>query len=310
MTIEAAVDSGPTEGGDDDLQEPHEASLEDLDEYLKDAVEKESKGDSESATTQPAKAADQQNSSEPPAEGEKKTDPASKKAEDFDPEKAKEQLAKQQKQIEQQELFIKERSTEIGELRKQVRERNARLKELADAAEAEGNHREAAEIDRKREELKSKDSELRVEAERLETIDTFNKLIPKYCKPEEFNLPAMKEELVEAGLSQAVAQKFVENIHEACHPETAIWLGKLAFTKQVLKRVVDRALELQTENEQLKTKSKNRGEQVLNGIKGALSAAPTMTAASASANNPDRTPSGDPSTWSLAQIDAYLAKNK
>jgi hypothetical protein len=310
MELESAVEEGPTEGVDDELQAPHEASHEDLKAYLKNAKERESGVEEEGEATQPNIAADHDDPSDTPPKPEKKeTDPKTPPSQDSELKAAKERIERQQAQIQQQERYIKERSTEVGTLRKSLREKEAEVRELQRVAEEEGNLGEAMELRDTAKSLKAKGDQLDDEAERLEKVRVAHEIIPKFLEPYEFDLPAIKEELIEAGLKEGAAQHFIDNIYEAAHPETTVWLGKLAFTKKVLKRVLQRGLELQEENERLKAKAKNRGEQVVNGIRGALSSQPMLSSGSSSANNSDRAPKGDPSTWSNEEIKTYLKKH-
>ena len=306
MEESVTVETGPTESeGADGLLEiaVEDATDEEISGYLEEASSKEWV----TAETQPGKQAAQSPEQGKDQHGDQPKPEPQKSAET--PETAESQAEKIRRltdELAQKEKFIKRRSTEVGELRKQNRELLARLETQAKEVEID-NPREAARIDRAIEEVKRREHQLDDEQGHLGRVSEAMQIIPKYVKPEQFDVDEMRRELKEAGMPDEFVKEF--DPYTSAHPETTVFLARASYYGKALRQIVPAAQAVFEENKRLKEQLRGKGEKVLTGVQQALRKPPPMSASTSVASIPDRSPDIDPSSMSDAEIQAYLAKN-
>jgi hypothetical protein len=214
-----------------------------------------------------------------------------------------------QAKLKQVQLYADRRSTEIGELRKQNKELLAQLQQSAEETEL-SNPREAAKIDRAIEAVQAKDSQLAEEEATLHRTKQAMEIVPNYVKPEEMDLAAIKQELLDDGLEVPLVDKFISNIYESAYPETIIHLAKRAHYAKALRQIVPIAKQLYEDNQKLTEQLKKRGGDVLKGVQKELNKVAPITTATSASNSLDRSAVVDPSSMSDAEIEEYLKKHR
>lgn len=309
MTIDTTVDTGTIgadEAGDDDQAPDQIADL--SDEELEAAISGKSiPSDDSDANDLPQPEQGVVNDPATPPSGDTPPDPKFVKPEELPKQPTPEEYEQIKNRLEEQRKFLDRRSQEIGELRKQKSDLIAQLQ--AKAAELEyDNPREAARYDRAIEEARQSEQRLatqQLEAQRLHEAVT---IVPKYVKPEEFSIEDMILELKEDGVTNAdFIERFKENPYKTQYPETLIHLAKRAHYGKHLRTLVPLMRNMHEENQRLKEQIKNKGEQVMRGIKKAVNSAPPITTnGSATANSNKAKASEDPSLLSDAELEAYL----
>lgn len=305
MEESVTVESGPTESeGADGLLEisVEEATDAEISSYLEEASANEwnqSEAQPRTAESSPEQGKDQQGATPQPEPQKSAETPPTLESQ-------AETIRRQADEIAKQEKFIKRRSTEIGELRKQNRELQARLEAQAKEVEID-NPREAARIDRQLEEAKRLESRLQDEQGHLDRVQEAMQVIPRYVKPEHFDVQAMKDELKEVGMPEEFIKEF--DPYTSAHPETVVFLARSAFLGKAFKQILPAAQAVFEENKRLKEQLKGKGQQVLDGVQKALRKPQPMSASTTVASVPDRNPDIDPTSMSDAELQAYLAKS-
>lgn len=301
MSESVTVDAGPTEGGDDDQVSVEEATSEEIKAALADAIKEEE------SETDPQPEAE-------PVESKTRTEPAKLEPpkEDKPAEPVRDVAAENAKlraQLKQSEEFSKGRSQEIGELRKTVRllvaEKEARAKEIE-----VDNPREAMKLDMQVEKLRAEDQELASEEQNISRFREAMEIIPRFLKPEEMDIEAIKAELLEDGLPLKFVEEFATNPIMKTSPDTFIHLSKRAMYGKALRVIIPQLQAVMKERDELKARIGKTGESVVKGIKGALNRPAPVTASSSAADSQDRDPVIDPTTMTDAEIKAYLANNR
>lgn len=302
MSESVTVDAGPTEGGDDNQVSVEEATHDEIKSALAEAMASE-----ESET-------DPQPEQAEPVEKQKRTEPAK-----LDPPKEEKQAepardfaaenAKLRAQLKQSEDFSKRRSTELGEARKEIKQLLA--DRIARAKDVEvDNPREAARLDREVEQLRQKDQALESEEDQVAQMREAMEILPRFLKPEEMDIAAIKQELLEDGLPADYVEQFAQNPIMRTRPDTLIHLTKRALYGKALRQIIPQLQAVTQERDELKAKLGKAGENVVNGIKGALKKPAPVTASSSAADSSDREPDLDPTKMSDAEIKAYLANHR
>lgn len=322
MTVENTQPepTGTTQQEDADLVSIYEASDEDLDAYLKDNAEEglesdgEPEGNEETISEEPATTAQTsapERPKEDPKPGDKQPQEAAKQP---TPEEREAHLqaviAEQKRRIEQTELWAKRRSTELGETRKQLREANARLNQgledrlVESPAQALDDH---ATIRENEKAIQAIDQEEATIQHALRA----QKVVAHFIKPEEMpSFDEMAGALQADGVDEEYVNTFKSNPYLSMYPETLVHLAKRTAVEKALRQVVGFTRQVLAENEKLKGEVKSRPNAVLKNVEAALRKSPAMTGASGGSAETDGIPSADPSQWSDAQLDEFLANAK
>lgn len=295
MEYSEAVDEGTSELNDDGLVEITEATDADLEAYLQADQENEA----EESPAHPEEVSE-------PAPAMEKQEPAKEElVADAPRPPTAEELEAVTARLAQAEKYAKQRGTEIGELRKALRESIAEKDALARELELD-NPREAARLDRLIDAEKAKEFNLQKEEERINRVQDAYETVPRYVKPEEMDVEAIKTELLQDGLPPEWVGQFVPNMFEQALPETIIHLAKRAYYGKIIRVLVPELQKRDALIAELQSKSRGKGENILNGIKKAMSSPPPLTTASSASQIPGRSPSIDPTAMSDAELDEYL----
>lgn len=296
MEFSDAVEEGTSDLSDDGLVEVSEATDADLEAFLQadqEGVAEESQDHPQEAS-EPAPVMEKQE--QPKAEEPPQEAPQAPSVEELEAVKAR---------LAQAEKYAKQRGTEIGELRKALRESIAEKDAQARDLEMD-NPREAARLDRVIDAEKVKEFRLQQEEERLARVHDAYQTVPRYVKPEEMDVEAIRAELLQDGLQPEWVTQFMPNMFEQALPETIIHLAKRAYYGKIIRALVPELQKRDARIAELESKSRGKGENILSGIKKAASSPPPLTTASSASQAPGRSPSVDPSKMSDAELDEYL----
>jgi hypothetical protein len=298
MEFSDAVEEGISESSDDGLVEIFEASDEDLDAFIQadqgSEAEESPAHPQEVSTPAPEVEATPE---QPKAEETEQSPPPAPSVEELEAVKAR---------LAQAEKYAKQRGTEIGELRKALRESIAEKDAQARDLEMD-NPREAARLDRVIDAEKVKEFRLQQEEERLARVHDAYQTVPRYVKPEEMDVEAIRAELLQDGLQPEWVTQFMPNMFEQALPETIIHLAKRAYYGKIIRALVPELQKRDARIAELESKSRGKGENILSGIKKAASSPPPLTTASSASQAPGRSPSVDPSKMSDAELEEYLS---
>jgi hypothetical protein len=296
MEFSDAVEEGTSDLNDDGLVEVSEATDADLEAFL----QADQEGVAEESQDHP------QEASEPTPVLEKQEQP---KAEEPPQEAPKapsvEELEAVKARLAQAEKYAKQRGTEIGELRKALRESIAAMDAQARDLEMD-NPREAARLDREIDADKAKEFKLQQEEERLARVHDAYQTVPRYVKPEEMDVEAIRAELLQDGLQPEWVGQFIPNMFEQALPETLIHLAKRAYYGKIIRALVPELQKRDARIAELESKSRGKGENILSGIKKAASSPPPLTTASSATQISGRAPSVPLDQMTDAELDSYL----
>lgn len=256
-------DSGEQTEQTGDLVSIHEASMEDLDNFL--SMPEEDEG--EKQETEPA---------------QQQTREAAKPEVQEDDDKvtiSKSELAKMAKMLEQKEGYIQRRNTDVGNLRKQIADRDAEIARLQQGLDDKflTNPKEAFQDTLKLE--KNLEAKKSLEAEEQEILreSEAREVIERHLKPEEIDFNSMAAVLRADGIAEEYVNYFQQNPLRSVQPETLIQLAKRSAERtkvaSVLKNLVDYTKGLESQLEKANLKPKN----ILKKIQAASQATPQLS---------------------------------
>lgn len=304
------LDGSEPEGDAEETQEVtlEDATDEELDKILSGEIVLEEPSEETSSDQK------ESNEEEPAEEAEKEEQKAAPKEEQTDSVKLSRKeyeallqgMQKQQSQIAQQELYIKQRSSEIGELRKELKQAIA-VREQGLDEKFQESPREALQQEREIGEIKEQLNSLDSEEAALNHLHTAQKVVSKFIKPEEADMPAMIQCLEEDGIDPQIIRKFEANPYLAAQPETIIQLHKRAHVTKLLKKLVDYTQQVVKERDAAVAKAKTGPGEMLSKVKENLKKSPDITGTAGRSGKPKAPSPQDMESWSDAELDEFLA---
>lgn len=297
MEISEAVEEGTSDLDDDGLIELTDATDADLEAFLRADQE----GVAEVSQDHPQEASEpapvmEAKQEQPKAEEPEQEAPKAPSVEELEAVKAR---------LAQAEKYAKQRGTEIGELRKALRESIAERASQAKDLEMD-NPREAARLDREIDEDRAKEYKLQQEEERLARVHDAYQTVPRYVKPEEMDVEAIRAELLQDGLQPEWVGQFIPNMFEQALPETLIHLAKRAYYGKIIRALVPELQKRDARIAELENKSRGKSENILSGIKKAASSPPPLVTSSSATQASGRAPSIPLDQMTDAELDSYL----
>ncbi len=209
------------------------------------------------------------------------------------------------KQLASQREFLARRSNELGTLRKEKKSLIAQLRAKATEIEDEDPRRAAA-LDRAAEDQERITQQLEQEEAETVRIQQNLEVVPRYVKPDEWDVEAMCFEMKEDGVAPNIIETFRANPYASAAGTELIHLGKRAFYGKHLRQLVPITKGLYDRVKELEAQLSTKGADTLRGVKRAMKSPPQLTAASSATEAPNRQPSVDPSTMSDAELEALI----
>lgn len=298
------VEQGETAAPEQEFVPLDEASDEDINQYLES----------------PAEAKKEERETDTPPEEEKpeeaKAQPAPDKEEALRKANAELQarLEKQQKLLEQSERFNKRRSTELGETRKALKEAQSRLSQLMTEENYQLNPSQAVKAQLKYNELEQQVRATEAEEARLARLTDGHSTLAKHVDLQNVPYQDIAEILIEQdGLDPDFVREFLPGMMQfnGIEPETTLQVIKRAELWNRAKKVVEVAAAEIAKRDAEIAKLKGQPEAMLKNVQRALKSGPQVTAASGGGTNgADRSIPSDPASWSDAQLEEFLQRNK
>lgn len=192
-------------------------------------------------------------------------------------EELQQRIRQQEERLEHQRLMIERRSTELGHLRGENRKLMSQLQEKQRDLE-DDNPVEAMRVERKLEQLEKDDEALQVEQERLAAEANFMRIVPRIVKPDEYDERAIRATLADDGLSDKDINDMLATLPQQ-DPGMVVNLIKRAHREKALKNLVPYTKSVIKENEELRKKLGEQGNDIARSISKELNKPKTISAA-------------------------------
>ncbi|MBP9838883.1 MAG: hypothetical protein KBC84_09230 [Proteobacteria bacterium] len=219
---------------------------------------------------------DEENAETPTQPDSQQDDVASEELiEGSEPTKPQKTIEDYQRELDDQRKFNERRSSELGQLKLEFRKVIAEKEELIKKLEYDSPV-EAMRAEKELERLKEDQEAIESEDIRIANESRFLATVPKHVKREEFDVNAIKEELLMDGAKPEHVENFMRNISQQ-DPALVINMAKRAYYASALKKLVPITQALLKEKETWGKKSATQGERIARSISQELKRPKTLT---------------------------------
>ena len=192
------------------------------------------------------------------------SDAAEKPQEEATAQASQDIVAELHQRIDGLQKIIGERSTEVGRLRSALRDAIANKEKSISDLEID-SPMDAVKATLELEKLKEQEAALGEEDLELATRARFYQTVPKVVPNEQFDLTAIREELLSDGIESHKVEKFIQQI-DLQVPETVINVAKRAHYAKALKKLVPYLQQVIAERDELKARNVDKGDKIAKSI--------------------------------------------
>lgn len=284
------------EGTSQEFVELPEASNEDIDAFLENAL----KAESEALNVEQPQA-------DPGDTKEIKSDPPKEepvKKEDLE-KFFKEQLQALTKKVDGQELLLKRRTSDLAEVKKQLREFIEQNTQNLDEQWLESPTQAYARA-RQVEMAQQKLQETEAEEQALTNAHQAQVLLEHHVGKDNLDMEAIAQSLAEDGMPQEFVKTFMTNPYQAALPETLIQLAKRASAEKKVREMEQALSQIVPYTKQLLEERKQLPQNVLKNVSSALRQAPQVTGSAGGTGQAAKGRAVDPSLMSDSELEEFL----